>query len=251
MVVAAVRGALGFLTRVPVEHDDGDWTAFTETPLSFPLAGYGVGVLVAFPLLGLFVGVPSLTVAVAYLLAVYLVTGVNHVDGVADFGDAAAVHGPPEDRREVLKDTDAGVGAVLAVALVVAGLVLGALGATSLPAPRAFGLVVAAEVGAKLGMAAVACLGGAAHEGMGSAFTRNADPPLLLGPVVVAAPAALLTVPSPAALAALVGAFGTAVAVVQWADATLGGVSGDAFGAANELGRLVALHAGVVVWVLV
>lgn len=251
MVVDALRGALGFLTRVPVGHDDGDWAAFAETPLAFPLAGYAVGVLVAVPFLGLFAGVTWLTVAAAYLFAVYLVTGVNHVDGVADLGDAAAVHGSARERREVLKDTDAGVGAVLAVVLVVAGLALGALGVASLPAPRAFGLVVAAEVGAKLGMAAVACLGEATHEGLGSEFTRNADPALLLGPVVAAAPAALLTFPSPAALAALIGALVTAVLVVRWATAALGGVSGDAFGAANELGRVAAIHAGVVAWVLV
>ena len=30
----------------------------------------------------------------------------------------------------------------------------------------------------------------------------------------------------------------------------LGGVTGDVFGAANEIGRLAGLHAGVIVWTL-
>lgn len=249
MVVAAVRGALAFLTRLPVAHRPEDWAAFTATPLAFPVAGYVVGGLLALPLLGLFVGVPSLTVTVAYLVAVYLVTGVNHLDGVADLADAAAVHGSIEERRGVLKDTEVGVGAALGVALVVVGLALGVYGASSVPAVVAVGLVVAAEVGAKLGMAAVACLGQATHEGLGREFTRSADPALLLGPIVVAAPAAVLTFPSPAGLAALVAALLTAVGVVRWATATLGGVGGDAFGAANELSRVAAIHAGIVVWV--
>jgi adenosylcobinamide-GDP ribazoletransferase len=33
-----------------------------------------------------------------------------------------------------------------------------------------------------------------------------------------------------------------------WARRRLGGVSGDVMGAANELARLVALHAGVIAW---
>lgn len=251
MVVAALRGALGFLTRLPVGQQDGDWEAFAETPLAFPLAGYAVGVVVALPLVGLFYRVPALPVAAGYLFAVYLVTGIHHVDGAADIGDAAAVHGSPRERLEVLTDTDAGVGAVLTVAVLVAALALGAYAAASLPPVHAVGLVVAAEVGSKLGMAAVACLGEATHEGLGRQFTRNADPELLLGPAVVAAPAALLTVPSLGGLAALLGALAAAVLVVQWASSTLGGVNGDVFGAANELGRVVAIHVGVAVWVLV
>lgn len=252
MVVAALRGALAFLTRLPVGTRNGDWAAFTETPLAFPLGGYVVGFLVALPLLGAFVGLPALSVAVAYVFVVYAVTGVNHVDGLADLGDAAAVHGSAGERREVLVDTNAGVGAVLSVAVVVIGLALGAYAALSLPAVHAFGLVVAADVGAKFGMAAVACFGEATHEGLGQAFTRNAGPALVLGPAVATVPAALLTFPSPAALAGLIAAATVAGLVVRWSEARLGGVSGDAFGAANELGRVAAIHAGVVVvWIQV
>ena len=118
------------------------------------------------------------------------------------------------------------------------------------PPLRAAGLVVAAEVGAKLGMAAVACFGTAITDGFGAAFTGRTTPVLLIGPVVVALPAALLTGISPAAPVALLSAFMTALVVVRWARARLGGVNGDVFGAANELGRLVALHAGAVAWVL-
>lgn len=258
MLVAAVRGAVGFLTRLPVAQREGDWSAFAETPLAFPLAGYLVGGLVAIPMLGLFLNVPALTVAPAYVVAVYLLTGVNHVDGLADVGDAAAVHGTPSERRSVLTDTDAGVGAVVAVAVVVTGLALGAYAVSILSAVHAIGLVVASEVGAKLGMATVACLGEANHAGMGREFTRNADPALLLGPAVVAVPAALLplavtgAVPALASgLSALVAGPFVAVLLVRWAHLSLDGVSGDVFGAANELGRLAALHAGVVAWVLI
>jgi adenosylcobinamide-GDP ribazoletransferase len=258
----AVRGALGFLTRLPVSHDGRAWVAFQGMPLAFPVAGYVVGTLAALPLLVFTaVGAPAPVAAAATLATLYLVTGINHLDGLADCGDAAAVHTVAR-RREVLKDTTTGVGALAAVGIGLAGTALGLLAVARGPpadpllggplaAPlRAAGLVVAAEVGAKLGMATVACLGSSVTDGFGAAFTGRATPTLLVGPAVVSLPAAALTGLSPAAPVALLSALATALAVVRWARARLGGVNGDVFGAANELARLVALNAGAVAWVL-
>jgi adenosylcobinamide-GDP ribazoletransferase len=254
VVLTAVRGALGFLSLLPVGRDDGAWRAFRSTPLAFPLAGYVVGVLVAVPpAFALLLSLPAPTVALAYLLAVYVVVGINHVDGVADLGDAVVVHGTPDERREVMRDTTVGVGAALAVALAVAGLALGALGlaGTGADALRVAGVVVAVEVGAKLGMAAVVCLGTASHEGLGSEFTTRAESAQLAGPVVVAVPAAVLAWPSPAAAGALAGGPLAAGALLWWAGRRLGGVGGDVIGATNEFGRVLGLHLGMVVWAVV
>ncbi|WP_121821981.1 adenosylcobinamide-GDP ribazoletransferase [Halostella salina] len=247
--VAALRGAVGFLTRLPVGHDERAWTAFRAAPAAFPVAGYLVGALVAVPFLANPVFPPA-TVALGYVVAVYAVTGINHVDGVADLGDAAAVHGDPADRREVMRDTTVGVGAVGAVGVVLLGLALGGLALAGAPFAAVVAVVVAAEVGAKTGMAAVACVGTATHEGLGSALTRNAAPRSFLLPALLAAPAALLPLPSLAPAAALGGALAGTAVVLQWARGALGGVSGDAFGAVNEVGRVVGLHAGVVAWTL-
>ncbi|WP_128477488.1 adenosylcobinamide-GDP ribazoletransferase [Halorussus pelagicus] len=257
MVLTAVRGALGFLTRLPTGRSEAAWTAFSETPAAFPLAGWVAGALAVTPLAVAAISpLPVPTAAFGYLLALYAVTGINHADGVADLGDAAVVHGDPEERRAVLKDTEVGVGAVLSLALVLAGLALAALALAGLPAvspataavgvPAAVAIAVAAEVGAKLGMAALACLGDPAFEGLGSAFTDN-RPAALVAPALVAVPVALLGVP---AVAALGGALAGALGVLRWSRANLGGVNGDAFGAANELGRLAGLHLGVVAWTL-
>lgn len=243
MAIDALRGALGFLTRIPVGRDENAWEAFRRTPAAFPLAGYPVGALLAVPLL---LPGPAPTVAFAFLVSVYLVTGINHADGVADLGDAAVVHGSPEERREVMRDTTTGVGAVLALGLVLVGLALAGLSLAALPLAAAATIVVAAEVGAKLSMALLCCLGEPAHEGMGSQFIgrgRNA----LVGPLLVAVPVTFLSIP---ALAAVAGAALSGALLGIWATRRLGGVSGDVLGVANEVGRVVALHAGVVVWTL-
>ncbi|AGB37679.1 adenosylcobinamide-GDP ribazoletransferase [Natronococcus occultus] len=246
--LGACRGALAFLTRLPVGHREDDWDAFRSRPATLPFVGLVAGSLAAIPLLAADVlGAP--TVALGYLLAVYAVVGIHNLDGVADLGDALVVHGDRDRRQEVLKDTTTGVGALLAVSLTVAGLALGALGVAELPPATAVVVAIAAEVGARLGLAAMACFGTASHEGMGSQLTEATAPGQFLAPAGVVLGAAVLLWPHPAAVAVP----GTLVGVAlpwHWARRNLGGVSGDVFGAATEIGRVLGLHAGVIAWTL-
>jgi adenosylcobinamide-GDP ribazoletransferase len=241
---AALRGGIGFLTRLPVGRDADAWDAFARTPAAFVPAGYLIGGVAA---LALLVPGPAPVGAFLFVLALYGVTGINHADGVADLGDAAVVHGDPDRRREVLKDTIVGVGGVLALSLVVAGLALAGLALGGLSWSTAAGVVVAAEVGAKLGMAALACIGEAAHEGLGERLTAASGPASLAVPAVLAAPALALTLPGLAAAGALAGALAATTLVLRWSRRALGGVNGDVFGATNEVARLVGLYAGVTV----
>jgi len=250
VVVTALTGAMGFLTRLPVGRDERAWDAFRSTPAAFPLAGWLVGLLLAGPFAaGLLASLPAPTVAAAFVAWVYVLTGITHVDGLADLGDTMVVHGDTERRREVLTDTTTGVGAIVTVVVAVAGLGLAGVALAGRPW-RALSVVVAAEVGAKAGMAALVALSTSTHEGLASAFTRATGLRSLVRVALVAAPAGALGWPSPAPLVALAGAVGTALCVRAWAVRGLGGVNGDVFGAANELGRLVGLHAGVVAWTL-
>ena len=244
MALNAFRGALGFLTRLPVGHDERAWEAFRHTPEAFPIAGYVVGGLLAlvfaFP-------APDPALAAGFVAWVYLLTGINHTDGLADLGDAAVVHGSPGRRREAMTDTTTGVGAVLALVVAVAALSLAGLALAELPFRAAAGIVLASEVGAKCAMAVVACLGEPAHEGMGSQVAGG-SPIRALGALAVSLPAALVAVP--ASTAALVSALVVAFWTHRWANRRLGGISGDVLGATNELSRVAALHAGVIAWTL-
>ena len=251
MVLTALAGALGFLTRLPVGRSERAWEAFRTTPAAVPLAGYVAGVLVALPVVAsTLVGLPEPTTALVYLLAVVAVTGINHFDGVADLGDAAVIHGDSDDRRGVMKDTTVGVGAAVAVGLTLLALALAVLALARLPPLVAVGLVVTGEVAAKLGMAALGCFGSATHDGLGSQLSRPSSPGSFVLPLAVALPAAVLTWPHPAAGVGLLAGLAVTFGVLRWARKILGGVSGDVFGAANEIARIVALHAGVIAWTL-
>jgi len=246
--VAALRGALGFLSRLPVGRDERAWVAFRAAPWTLPVAGYLIGGLLATAVgLALVAPLPAPTVALVYLVAVVALTGINHADGVADLGDAAVVHGGPERRREVMSDTVTGVGGTLALVVGVAGLALAGLELATLPALAAAGLVVTAEVGAKLAMAVLVTVGSPARDGFGAAVAGDLDAGALPLPAVLALPAVVLPGPNVGAVT-LAGALGTAAGLLWWARRRLDGVTGDVFGAANELARVVALHAGLVAW---
>ncbi|MEF8780503.1 MAG: adenosylcobinamide-GDP ribazoletransferase [Haloferacaceae archaeon] len=253
-LIPALRGAIGFLSLLPVGQGSKDWEAFGRTPTAFPLAGYVLGGLIGFPVaVAVALGVPPGSVAIVGLAAVYAVTGVNHLDGLLDLGDAAVVHGDPDDRVAVLKDTTVGVGAVAAAGIALVGLALAFLELGSAGAWAVLSVVVAAEVGAKLVLSGIACLGTARHEGLGEAFTTERDRTDLVAPVLVSLPAALPAVFTPTPLvgiAALAGACVGGGSLAWWADGLLGGVNGDVFGAANELARLSGLHLGVIAWTL-
>ncbi|RQG96624.1 adenosylcobinamide-GDP ribazoletransferase [Natrarchaeobius chitinivorans] len=244
----ATRGAVAFLTRLPVASREDHWEAFRSTPGAFPLVGLLTGATAAVPLLASGELSPA-TVAFGYLVAVYLVTGINHLDGVADVGDAVVVHGDVERRRAVLTDTTTGVGALLAVTVVIVGVALGGYGLAGTSPVVAVGVAVSVEVGAKLGMAAMACFGSAGYDGMGRQFTASSTPNgfVLPGAIVFAVVAFVWPHPAAIALCAAIGGTGL---VWYWANRHLGGVSGDVFGAANEIGRVVGLHAGVIAWTL-
>jgi adenosylcobinamide-GDP ribazoletransferase len=245
VALTSLAGAVGFLSRIPVGHDGTAWEAFRSTPTTFPAVGYVLGVLIALPLL---VPAPSTTTALVFVVGVYGVTGINHVDGLTDLGDAVVVHGGPEARREVMQDTVIGVGGTLAATIVALGLVTAGLALAALP-PTSLLLVIIAEVGAKAGMALLVCVGSPPHEGLGSALTTRASARSMFPVALAVAPVALLTWPRfLPGVASLLAAIATSGVILYWARANLGGVSGDVLGATNELARLVALHTGVVAW---
>lgn len=242
----AVRGALGFLTRLPIGRSERAWTAFGATPSAMVPVGYVIGAGAGIPFL---LSLPPTTTAMLYVLALLGITGIAHADGLADVADAAVVHGPPSERREVLRDTLVGVGGTVAIGVDVLGLGLAGLALAGAPWPVAVGLVVAAEIGAKLAMLFVAGFGPPTHDGLGSHLSGAGVRHLVIGSFV-ALPASVLLWPRPAPALGLAASVATVPPLVLWSRSILGGVNGDVLGATNELARLVALHVGVIAWML-
>lgn len=243
MGLTAARGAVGFLTRLPIGRSQRAWEALGAAPVAMVPVGYLIGAAAVLPVLLL----PGATAAIAFPLALLGVTGIAHVDGLADAADAAVSHGSGADRRAVMRDTVLGVGGTVAIAVDLLGLGLAGFALAEFPPTVAIGVVVAAEVGAKVTMVGLSVVGQPTHPGMGAHLVGAPRWQLPAG-VLLAVPAALPALPTIAPGVALLGAVGGGALVYGWAGRSIGGVSGDVFGAANEVARLLALHAGVVAW---
>jgi adenosylcobinamide-GDP ribazoletransferase len=246
VVLSALAGAVAFLTTLPVRAHEKRWEAFRRRPAVVPLVGYLVGILVALPLL---VAPTDVLGGFGFVLAIALLTGINHVDALTDLADGLAVHGTEAERVAAMRDSALGVGGLLVGVLALLGLFASG-DALAGHGRAAIGLVVAAEVAAKLAMLWLLATGTPRHEGLGSALAEFATRRSVAVGIALALPAIALTWPSPAGSLALASGVGVAVAMRRLAASRLGGISGDVVGATNEVARLVALLAGVVAWTL-
>ena len=246
------------LTRIRISRSPTDLAKAARQQHYFVLVGLVVGLvavltgMVLFEIMG---KGEAMVLAGVLLVVLYYITGILHTEGLADFADGVMAGGTPERKREAMKDVHLGVAGVFTVvmfliimfAMVTRLLDLGDkwIGPAPLPweIPVLFGFVLA-EVSGKLAMNVSMYLGPSSHPGMGSLFVESASAGKMVAAVLIAFAIGVLL----AGWLVVVLAFGliAGVAVTMVARRNFGGVSGDAFGAANEVGRIVTLLA----WVL-
>lgn len=227
-----MRAAFGFLTSIPA----------AVPPTSRTLAW--------FPLVGLVLGTatggvwwaasemwPPLVAAVVVVAADLALTGMLHVDGLADTADGLLVHGADPGRRlEIMRAPDVGAYGAAVVALVLVARVAG-LAAT---APSVL-LVAGVWAASRSLMALVPALVPYARtDGLASSLLGAPRPVLALGGIVAGGALAAVAVGPPGALAVvtLVAAGGV---VVVAARRHVGGFTGDVLGAAGVVGETTAL----------
>jgi adenosylcobinamide-GDP ribazoletransferase len=241
LVVKKLKSLFSFLTIFPVAMDKDLLVDCASSMWAFPLIGAFIGLLAG--LLG-WIGLwflPGIIVGGLVLGLLLLVTGLHHTDGLLDFGDGIMVHGSAERKIEVMHDKFTGAGGLCLgiVTILVSGLALGQLGIGTI----VFGVVVV-EVCAKLAMVVVGWAGRSVHQGMNSPFLeamhgREGNIRLigaLVLSLVVAVPLLWLSGVFIVVSGVLVGLF-----MVVIAHKHFNGVTGDVFGATNELARMVCL----------
>jgi adenosylcobinamide-GDP ribazoletransferase len=235
--------ALAFLTRVPVGRllvlDGAD---VARAGSAFPLVGAALGAAVGGIAASLASPLSPLPAAALAIAAGTLLTGALHLDALADTADALGARSP-ERALEIMRDHAIGAyGAVaIAVDLLLKAAALAALahGGGLLPFAIAAGaLSRAAPVALAAALPYARPGAGLARSLTGSARLRAAAAAAIATAIAALATgvAGLLLV---ACAAALTGSLGLAFA--RW----LGGVTGDALGAAVELNELALLVVAV------
>jgi adenosylcobinamide-GDP ribazoletransferase len=235
-----VRAALAFLTPFP-----GARRPSPHALRFFPLVGLLLGAILG----GLWWATariwPLPVAALIVVLADLGLTGMLHLDGLADAADGLLPHLSPERRLAVMREPTIGAFGVGAVAIVL--LSRWVVFASLRPAPL---LVIALWTVSRTAMAGV--VGRIpyprAESGLASAFIGTPVPLLLIGVVVLvaAAVAGLWSVPAgPVAVGCSLGAFGL---VLVLAMRRIGGFTGDVLGAAGMIGESVGLIVAAAKW---
>jgi adenosylcobinamide-GDP ribazoletransferase len=232
--------AVQFLTAVPL-------------PLSVPAGPRQLGqALALFPLVGAALGLVlggldhvlrlafPVPVATALLMvAATLLTGALHLDGLMDSVDGLFGGRTPQRRLEIMRDSRVGSYGALAGVLALL-LKLSTLGAL-LPEARAGALVAALVAGRWAQVLAVWRFPAARPEGLGAAFKEGLRPPAVALATALAALATWLALGPTGPLLLLLTA-PILLLVGTWMAAHLGGgLTGDTYGALNEVAEATVL----------
>jgi len=240
-ILKGIKSVTGFLTTIPVGMDPDSLAEAANFMYLFPLVGALIGFLSGSFAQLLLIIVPSLIAGMLTLGFLLLITGLHHTDGLLDFGDGIMVQGPPEKKIEVMHDQQTGTGGI---ALGLITLITTALCIAGLNRFLIIPALTVAEISAKLAMVLVAWTGKSAHEGINTYFVNAMhDPRRWLRLIVVLILSFGIAVP----LLRIVGFMGlvigalTGLIIVVVSNRHFKGVTGDVFGATNDLARMASL----------
>lgn len=250
-MIAVLRGlprdllvALHFLTRLPLPGTQAAQGP-ADAVAAFPLAGLVLGLSLAGldQVLG-FTALPLFTRNVLLVIALVLLTGGLHLEGLMDTCDGLWGGGTPERRLAIMRDSHVGSYGVLGGACTLL-LKLGALQA--LPSShRAATLILAPVLGRWVLVMAAAIFPPARPDGLGAAFRLGVTWPRF---GVAASISLLLTlavggdVGVPAWMACGVATWLVGRGILH----LIPGLTGDTYGALAELAEVVALFVGALV----
>ncbi len=236
--------AISFLTIFPVYGNRiADDREFSNSLYFYPLVGFIIGMILLLVLKGAEMLGPGLATEALLLLVWVAVTGALHLDGLMDSADGLFSGRERERKLEIMKDSR--VGAMGAVALVVALLLKLAFLDNLSPVDKAWVILVAPAAGRFMMVYAVCRYPYARPAGgLGAAFGGQAGWPQLTGAALLLAAGAWLVFAGTALLAVAIAVV-TGMTIAAWIARQLGGLTGDSFGALCECTETVFIMAAV------
>lgn len=235
---AAVR----FLTVIPVPGSNRLFrTDAIEQDVAigsgyFSLVGLLLALLLAILPFGLGSYLPTLVLATLVIIAQVLLTGGLHMDGLMDACDGLFSGASRERKLEIMRDSRVGSFGMLggACVLLLKFALFSTLGAHALP----LALLIVLPTARWSMVLAVYLFPSARPTGMGPAFRQTVTLPRLILAGGIALLAALV-LGQLLGLAVWLIATLAALAVGAWAKRALGGLTGDIYGAINEVAEMV------------
>jgi adenosylcobinamide-GDP ribazoletransferase len=245
------KNLIAFLTIIPAGMDPDCLSDVANYMYLFPFVGAFIGLLAgifAWLLLNI---LDASIVGILTLGVILLITGLHHTDGLLDFGDGLMYQGSSNKKIEIMHDHQTGAGG-LALGLVT--ILTTAFCIARLNQNFIVQSLITSEASAKLAMVVMARVGRSARTGMNTYFINAMHGPhrnirLLAALLIVLGIA--LSLLSAVGFTVVIAGSATALILTAISNRHFRGVTGDVFGATNEIARLTSLIAILVVikWV--
>lgn len=231
-----LRGAIGFLTRIPVRTptapDLGAAIAW------FPAVGAGIGLLTGAVVAASGQILPMTVAAVLGVLAGLLITGAFHEDGLADVFDAFAGGWTRDERLNILDDPRHGTYGVAALS---GSIILRVACIASLSPMTALAAMVAAHtLGRGAAVVSMSVAPVARGQGLGADYVAGLRPGRVIAAVLSAMVIAVLVLGWWAPIVIAVSVVPVMV-VVLIARKKIGGLSGDVLGTIEQVAEMAVL----------
>ncbi|MFC2019765.1 adenosylcobinamide-GDP ribazoletransferase [Chloroflexota bacterium] len=234
--------AIQFLTIIPVP-----WRGrvgpdrLARAAGYFPVVGLVIGIIIAGESLLLGLILPPAVANALLLVSLVAITGLMHLDGFIDTCDGIAGHRTVAERWRIMRDSRAGSFGIVGVSLL---LLLKYLSLGSLPAPLMIPTLLFMPVAGRWATVyAVFAYPYARPSGLGKSLKQGTRWPQFVAATLITVVIAIALMPlfRLSGLIALFGVWLTASAVAAYLKSKLGGLTGDSYGAINEIAEVSVL----------
>jgi adenosylcobinamide-GDP ribazoletransferase len=229
-----------FLTIIPTPKGSHyDLNIIAKNMHYFPLCGGIIGLIVGLISLTASTFLPQYFSSFIVLVTFVIVTGVHHIDALADFADGIMKKGDKDSKRKAMSDPYVGSAGTTALIINFIGLYIAIFNFES--PIKLFYAIIVGEIISKYVMVTQASIGISAWSGLSSPFTveMKKRTKVTISTIItvvlifiIAGIMGLLTL-------GIVVLIGLIICIISYKN--FGGVSGDVFGASNEICRLSAL----------
>ena len=197
-----------------------------------------IGLLVGSLGFGLSLFLDPLITSLLVVTFLALITGIHHTDGLADFADGLMAKGNKEKKLKAMKDIATGSAGIVVLVLYLVGLIITI---SLVNGYQLFLAILLSEIIAKFSMVLMASLGKSATIGSNSPFVELMKNPKKIGLALVLTLIPLLAIGGINGLIIFVSCSILTLFLIGISTRSIGGITGDVLGTANELSRLASL----------
>jgi len=231
-----ISSVVSFLTIIPSKNSELETVA--KNMYLFPIAGAVIGLIIGAAGYGLSLFIQPLVTGLILTGALAILTGIHHTDALCDFADGMMTKGTKENKLKAMRDPAVGSAGVITIVLYAAGMILAI---SMMKGLALFEAILLSELMAKLSMIIQANRGLSAWQGLSSPFTQSMKDPRKLAVAIGLAMIPTVILGGMTGVFVVISCVGLSFLLLAVANRSFGGISGDVFGASNELVRLASL----------